>query len=241
MLANDGIFPGFPSRSEATPVPAAFFSEVLPKIDDLLELKAFLVALRRIKRRKGAVRWVSDTELRSAPELRDHSPDRVDAALRSAVMRGLLIDVPLTGDGVKERAAFFLNDPEGRRAASRVRSGAVEIAIGARAVAPEREGPGDGAIAASIFGLYEETIGPVPGAGIAEELAEAETAFPHEWIAAAFREAGAQNVRRWAYVRAILARWREEGRKETTDGTAERRSPKGRYRTGRYGQIVRWK
>ena len=37
-MVSDGLFPGFPSRSEATPIPAIFFTEVLPQLDDLLEL-----------------------------------------------------------------------------------------------------------------------------------------------------------------------------------------------------------
>jgi DNA replication protein len=237
-VTTDEVFSGFPSRSEATPIPAAFFSEVLPQLDDLVEVKVFLVALRRIKRGKGTMRLVSDAELRTAPELCDQSPEAIDQAATSVAKRGLLIGVPLTGDGIKEHAAYFLNDPEGRKAAAQVRTGAVEVATGARGLPTEA---GRQETPPNIFMLYEETIGPLPGAGIAEELGEADAEYPDDWIADAFKEAAAQNVRRWAYVRAILTRWREEGRKETIDGTAERRSQKGRYRTGRYGQVVRWK
>ena len=240
-MVRDGLFPGFPSRSEATPIPAIFFTEVLPQLDDLLELKVFLVALRRIKRRKGSVRWVSDTELRAAPELCDQRPEAIDDAAQSVAKRGLLVDVSLGGDGGAGHAAYFLNDPEGRRAASQVRSGAVEIAGGVTGLTDPPTSSNVQRDAVSIFRLYEETIGPVPGAGIAEELTEAEAGFASDWIADAFKEAAAQNVRRWAYVRAILARWREEGRENSTNGTAERSSSKGRYRNGRYGRVVRWK
>lgn len=240
-MARDGIFAGFPGRSEATPVPATFFTEVLPDLDDIVELKVFLVALRRIKRRKGSVRWVSDTELQAAPELCDQRPEDIDEAARSVAGRGLLVGVPLSGDGGTGRAAYFLNDPEGRKAASQVRSGVVEIASGVTGLTPPPTSSNEQRDAVSIFRLYEDTIGPVPGAGIAEELTEAEAGFASDWIADAFKEAASQNVRRWAYVRAILARWREEGREESTNGTAERPSSKGRYRNGRYGRVVRWK
>jgi DnaD/phage-associated family protein len=117
----------------------------------------------------------------------------------------------------------------------------VEIASGVTGLTPPPTSSNEQRDAVNIFRLYEETIGPVPGAGIAEELTEAEAGFASDWIADAFKEAAAQNVRRWAYVRAILARWREEGREESTNGTAERPSSKGRYRSGRYGRVVRWK
>ena len=156
-------------------------------------------------------------------------------------MRGLLIGVPLTGNGAAGHVAYFLNDPEGRKAASLVRTGAVEIESGVRGITPPPASPDDPPSALNIFRLYEDTIGAISGAGMAEELGEAEAEFPSDWIVDAFKEAAAQNVRRWAYVRAILARWREEGREETTHGTAERRSPKSRDRAGRYGRVVRWK
>ena len=239
-MPNDSAFAGFPSRSEATAVPAAFFSEVLPALDDLLELKVFLVALRRIKRQKGSVRWVSDAELRDAAELAGNSPQSIGAAADAAAARGLLVHLRLAETEIPARCAYFLNDAEGRKAASRVRAGAVELADGVAAADPAPIAAQGAPAPLNIFRLYEDTIGTIPGAGVAEELADAEANFPDDWITDAFGEAAAQNVRRWAYVRAILARWREEGREGPKDGTAERRASKGRYRAGRYGGVVRW-
>ncbi len=240
LVTSQHPFPGFPSRSDATAIPAAFFSEVLPALHDLLELKTVLVAIRRIKRQKGSVRWVSDAELRDAPELAGNAPQSIDAAAASATARGLLLHLPLAESGTAQRCAYFLNDPEGRKAISRVRTGAVEIADGATVADPTPIATQGVPAPLNIFRLYEDTIGTIPGARIAEELADAESAFPDDWIADAFREAAAQNVRRWAYVRAILARWREEGKEGPIDGTTERRASKGRYRAGRYGRVVRW-
>ena len=50
-------------------MPEAFYSEILPRLTSLAEAKVFLVALRRIRRRKGAIRWVTARELASAPEM----------------------------------------------------------------------------------------------------------------------------------------------------------------------------
>lgn len=235
-------FSGFPARTKATPVPEVFFSEVLPGITDLAELKLALVALRHIRRKKGAVRWVTASEMLAAPEVGDLGETegvdkevRVAEALNGIVERGVLIEVPLEGEGGVSDAAYFLNEPEGRRAAELVRAGGASVGMPVAAREPAMVAPDAG----GIFHLYEEAIGPIPGAGMANELAEAELEYSNEWIREAFLEAASQNVRRWAYVRAILARWRDEGRSE--DGTTERRATQDRYRAGKYGRIVRSK
>jgi DnaD/phage-associated family protein len=226
-------------------VPEAFFSEVMPGIDSLAELKAVLVALRRIRRRKGNVRWVTASEVVAAPELGDlglaaQDGDRAGAVLRALDMaagRGVLVAVGLQGPEGAADTAYFVNDREGRRAAELVRTGA--FSIGSLPVQAPVQGGAADKPAPGIFRLYEDVIGPIPGAELADELAAAERDYPAQWVEEAFREAAAQNVRRWAYVRAILARWREEGRNE--DGTTQRRSAQDRYRAGKYGRVVRWK
>lgn len=246
-------FSGFPSQTDATPVPASFFSEVLPDIDDILELKLFLVALRRIKRRKGSIRWVLESELLAAPELSrtpsgpqspdaGHTTEQAHQALDRAMRRGLLVAVALGEHpmGARPESAYFLNDPEGRRSAELVRTGAASVGTPPAPPILDDGMPGPTRAVANIFRLYEDTIGTIGGAGIADQLVEAEAHYPADWIAEAFHEAAAQNVRRWAYVRAILARWQEEGR-STTNGTTERSAAKSRYRTGKYGGVVRWK
>ena len=68
---------------------------------------------------------------------------------------------------------------------------------------------------------------------LAEELLDAEQTYPAEWIEEAFRIAVTNNVRRWAYVRAILERWAEEGRGEphrthSASDVREKRAPYGK-------------
>ena len=90
----------------------------------------------------------------------------------------------------------------------------------------------------NIYQLYESVIGPVPGAVLADELADAERTYPAEWIRDAFKEAAVQNARRWAYVRAILQRWRDSGK---AGGAKPQQTAADRYRSGEYGQVVRWR
>lgn len=238
-----GAFSGFPHRTEATAVPEVFFSEVLPAIEDLAELKVLLVALRRIRRQKGSIRWVSASDVVAAPEVGALSgavaPDGREAAVRrglaAAVARGVLLAVPLA-EGQATETAYFLNDFEGRRAMERVRLG--EVSLGLPPVPPVPL-PESAPAEMDIFRLYEETMGrPVPGAALAEELKDAERDYPPDWLRGAFREAAVHEVRSWAYVRAILVRWREEGR---SDGTVGGHPTEARYRAGKYGRVVRWR
>lgn len=228
-------FQGFPTPTQATAVPEAFFAEILPRLTSVEEIKLFLVVLRRIRGRKGAIRFVTAHELADAPELGELTDatdpgEAVPRVMADFVRAGVFLKVELAnGD-----AAYFVNDSEGRRAAERVKAGDAALSpqpVRARPEEPASQ-PGE------IFRLYEDTIGPIPGAGIAQELSEAEQEYPAGWIREAFQEAAAQNARRWAYVRSILRNWRDRGR---GDGTTERRPAKDRYRGGEYGQVVRWR
>src|SRR2546428_13159417 len=70
---------------------------------------------------------------------------------------------------------------------------------------------------ANVYQLYEENIGPLTPM-VAQELKEAETLYPFEWIEEAFREAAALNKRSWRYAARILERWAVEGRKREEAG-----------------------
>jgi DNA replication protein len=63
----------------------------------------------------------------------------------------------------------------------------------------------------NIFVLYEQNIGLLSPL-IADQLRDAASIYPQEWIEAAFREAVQYNKRSWKYISAILRRWETEGR-----------------------------
>jgi len=65
--------------------------------------------------------------------------------------------------------------------------------------------------AGAIFKVYESEIG-VLTATIAEELKLAVSEYPDGWIIDALKESARQNKRNWSYARAILKRWKAEGR-----------------------------
>ncbi len=90
----------------------------------------------------------------------------------------------------------------------------------------------------SLAELYRKNIGKVTPI-IRDELKEAATIYPQEWIVDAIYEAVRNSAPSWAYIGAILKNWRAEGRGsgETGrhSGSAEDTE---KYFKGRYGHLV---
>jgi DnaD/phage-associated family protein len=212
-------FPGFPAGALATAIPAVFFTQLLPLIDDADELRVTLYAVYALWRRKGYPRFVSERELRAeAPLLAALgnggdalSLERLSAGLRKAVERGSLLTLTL-GEGRGREDLYFLNSPSGRRAVTLLRAGRLDLG---RPLSPESAPPASQR--RNVFQLYEANIGPLTPL-VAEELKEAEELYPYEWLEEALREAALLNKRSWRYASRILQRWATEGRKREEAG-----------------------
>jgi DNA replication protein len=226
-------FPGFPDgKLRATPVPNLFFSDLLPLVDNLLELKVTLHCLWLYRLKGGEWPCVAAAEL-EADELlgrsllvgaahpsarvtqRQLAREALHEGLERAVGRGTLLQVSAQGSDGREQTWYLLNSERGRTAVERLEHGewAPEGASGAAHLEARRP---------NIFNLYEQNLGLIQSSMLAEELTDAETTYPAEWIEEAFRIAVGNNVRRWAYVRRILERWAEEGRGPRGQGQADR-------------------
>ncbi len=219
------IFSGFsPGKTRNVILPEDVFTRLLPIIDDLDEVKVTLYVLYRLARQSGRVKYMYHHDLLNDPVLSSSLPGMasIEAALDRAVERGTLLRAEAEIDGRRE-VVYFANTPRGRAALEALRRGEPlpEVA------SPPRP---------NIFVLYEENIGPLTPL-IAEELKEAEETYPAEWIEAAFREAVALNKRSWRYVRAILERWRSEGRRDETDRRGDKDDSR-RYLEGKYGEYI---
>jgi DNA replication protein len=207
-------FPGFPAGKMATtPVPNLFFSDLLPQIDHLGELKVTLHLLWLIGRKRGPLRYARLSELLADERLleglrtRSHvGEDVLRDALERATARGTILHASVhRGELVEDW--YLVNGPNGRDAIARLRSGELDLlADVAEDVQIQVERP-------NIFVLYEQNIGLLTPM-IADELREAERSYPEAWIADALREAVAANKRSWRYALRILERWRAEGKDE---------------------------
>lgn len=223
-------FIGFPDgKLNTARVPELFFSDLLPLIDDLAELKVTLHALWLLSGQEDEMRYLRGDDLRGDQillrslnldsELRSQQAALSDA-LERAVARNTLIRVEVE-EVTRNRAPvwedlYFLNTIQGRRAAAIIRTGKLNDL---HAVLPEEarlrvERP-------NIFVLYEQNIGLLTPL-IADQLRDIEKSYPPEWIAEALDIAVAANKRALRYILAILKRWENEGK---DNGETPQRDP----------------
>jgi len=199
-------FSGFPpGKVRSASIPEPVFTELIPIVDDLAELKLTLHVLWRMGQQRGKVRYLRRADLTAdqvlLSGLGDAPTEALRTALERAIERGTLLRAETAIGGATEEL-YFANTARGRAAVE---------AIGRGEWPDELES----AARPNIFTLYEQNIGLLTPL-IADELREAEKEYPAEWIEEAFREAVSLNKRSWRYIRAILERWRTEGRGEKT-------------------------
>jgi DnaD/phage-associated family protein len=193
------------------------FTELIPQIDNLAELKVTLHAYWLLAHKTGRRRYVGraelaeDATLSSGLKLPGSLPsEALQEGLERAVARGTLLRVCMHD----QNDYYFLNSERGREAVAELKAGRWTIngpSPPTRVTVPRP----------NIFALYEQNIGPIPPL-LAEELSEAGQAYPSTWIEDAFREAVHLNKRSWRYVYRILERWAAEGK---DDGTVGRDHP----------------
>lgn len=212
-------------------VPAAFFTELLPAIDHLGELKVSLYAVWLLARQSGPRRFFERRHLAEDRRLMEAvtgpgvgADDALDDALERAVTRGTLLRAA-SGDGSQ---IFVLNTPKGREAMDALHRGAwTPEHIDLEGLEADRP---------TIYTLYEQNIGPLTPM-IADALKDAEASYPMAWIEDAVRLAVENNARKWRYVEAILRDWSTRGRDEGKDrGDSE--EARRRYVEGEFADYI---
>jgi DNA replication protein len=195
-------------------LPDSFFTQVMPKIQDLTELKVVLYAAYLIQRKpdsstQSAERSVTYKELeaeicRLSAELNEET---LRQALDSAVKHGILLHSTSNINGMLED--IYSLTTESRQPS-----------------------------AVNIFAIYEQNIGVITPM-IAEELKEAEKIYPPQWIEEAFKEAVTLNKRSWRYIARILERWASEGKDSGEYKRDIKKDGPDKYIKGRYGHLVK--
>jgi len=187
----------------------SFFTKVVPKIQDLAELKIVLYVAYLILRKPDHPQFVTYKELKaeSCRLSADLGEETLRQALGSAVEHGTLLHSTLNIDGMLEDVYSLTVD--------------------------SRQPP-----AVNIFALYEQNIGIITPM-IAEELKEAEKIYPPQWIEEAFKEAVTLNKRSWKYIARILERWASEGKDSGEYKRDIKKDGPDKYIKGRYGHLVK--
>ncbi len=235
MPLRQSGFIGFPDgKLKPVRVPDFFFTDLLPQIDDLAELKVTLHAFWLLNTQEAEVRYLRGDDLRNDDillhgleleiELRSARAALEDALQRAVARQTFIrldVEAPRAGpagqgddNSASEAGArapvwedwYFLNTVKGRQAAAMIRTGKMhDIAAVTPGEARLRvERP-------NIFVLYEQNVGMLTPL-LADQLRDTEKSYPPDWIAEAFDIAVASNKRSLRYIQAILKRWETEGK-----------------------------
>jgi DNA replication protein len=233
-------FSGFPpGRFSMTSLPAPFFSELLPLIDDLAELKVLLFCFWALPQKEGRFAYLrrrdfvqNEALMRGLAVIDPHAGAEVllDVTLAGAAEHGTLLRAEVTLADERAETLYFVNTARGRAAveqlaAGRWQPGDLENPV---EILPERP---------NIYQLYERNIGPLTPM-ITDELKDAEKEFPAEWLEEAMRVAVAANKRSLRYIRAILERWRGEGKDHDEADQGNRGQAGKRYISGEYADFI---
>ena len=211
-------FAGFPDgKLRLTSIPNLFFSDLLPAIDNMAELKVTLYAFWALTQRDGPVRYLRLVDFLNDPMFMEGmaanmslAGKAVEDGLERAVARGSFLHVSVeSADGQMD--LYFLNTEKGRAAVEGITKGEWRPDVSQEeTITLLVERP-------NVFVLYEQNIGQLTPL-IADELRDAEKSYPARWLAEAIELAVSNNVRKWRYVLAILERWRQEGKQDGISG-----------------------
>lgn len=231
---TESTFAGFSAdENQTTPILTAFFTELLPTIDHLAELKLTLYAFWALGKQHGnhphlrRGHLLADSRLMSAlkapglPEV-----EALDDALERAVQRGTLLRAK--ADSADE-VFIFMNAPKGRAARQALQSGDWQPSGSGPQLRLDQDRP-------NIYVLYEQNIGALTPM-IAEQLQDAAHEYPSGWVEEAMRIAVANNVRKWRYIEAILEDWKTKGRDERED-RQDPEATRRRYLGGEYSEYI---
>ena len=194
---------GFISLSES------FFTQAVPEIQDLAELKVVLYVTYLILRKPDHPHFVTYKELKaeSCRLSAKLSEETLRQALDSAVEHGTLLHSTSNINGMLGDVYSLTVD--------------------------SYQPP-----TINIFDLYEQNIGMI-GPMIAEELKEAEKLYPPQWIEEAFKIAVTLNKRNWRYIARILERWASEGKDSGEYKRHTKTYGPDKYVKGKYGHFVK--
>ncbi|MBZ0254644.1 DnaD domain protein, partial [bacterium] len=220
-----------------TAFPTLFFSDLLPMIDDLAELKVTLFCFWALHQKEGRFRYLRLAEFKADATLCEGmhaaNPDSepgvtLEAALNRAVQRGTLLCEEVALDAGNEKL-YFVNTALGRAAIDQLKAGEWRPGNGETLVEILPERP-------NIYKLYEQNIGSLTPI-ISDALKDAEKDYPLEWIQDAIQVAAEESKRNWRYIQGILKRWELEGKSRGINGRSVEQDGQS-YLKGKYTGFI---
>lgn len=207
-------FSGFPAgEMHSVLMPQLFYTDLLPQIDDLAELKLTLYVFFLLQAEQPPDPWITDDRLRRDPILLDMIADTsdlydpvtlLDAALERALIRNTLLPLEIRSAGMDEtQKAYVLNTETGRRAQQQTPH-TVSREAGRSPLATDQSLP---------FKYYQQNFGLLTPL-VADHIRDLEREYAADWICEAMEIAVQHNARSLRYVEAVLDRWARERRSD---------------------------
>ncbi|MDQ4044470.1 MAG: DnaD domain protein [Chloroflexota bacterium] len=201
----------------AVAIPQRFFTEVLPEITSIGELRVTLTFFRLLPEHGGIEAPVPErTILADRPMQQAFRVDGIptgdvrQAALKAldrAVARGTLLRV-VSRSGRASTVWYFLHTTVTRELVAAIQRGAVAPP---KVMWSDDHAPEINTDPPTPFYLYEQNIGPLTPM-VADRISRAMDDYPSVWIEDAIAEAVTYNRRSWKYIERILESWSEQGR-----------------------------
>ncbi len=222
-------------------IPDQFFTDILPIIADLHQLKLALYLLFTFGKIESGFHYTTLFTILDKMEIdqilgfeeidpsRDSLIEHLKTNLKNLSELGIIFLVD-TGLPDKPDTLIFLNSSKGRAAIQAYQNGQLSVEgniIGNSAW--ENSKP-------SLFTLYEDNIGPLTPI-IADAIIDAENDYPERWISEAINLSAKRNIRNWNYINAILKKWRQNGRDESVEAEGEKPDYK-KYSDGEFADLI---
>jgi DnaD/phage-associated family protein len=205
------------ATEECALLPESFFTQVVPQVKNMAELKVILYFFYLLNHKQGYPKCVTHKELlsRCVPAMGEKE---FQNGLRLATERGVILSRGLDINGKQENIYFA-----SKESLNEVSTKTIPKLTTQRL---------------NIFVLYEQNIGLITPL-IAEELKEAAKLYPTQWIEEAFKEAVTMNKRSWKYISRILERWASEGKDSGEHRQDIKKGGPDKYIKGKYGHLVK--
>lgn len=204
-------FSGFPRKGRLIRIPGLFFSDLLPQIDHLGELKVTLYCFWRLQQQKGQRLYIRASEIAADRVFmaglgvrEEDQHETLREGLERAVARGTLLHAQFK-EKSRTTDLYLVNTDRGWAMIEAIEKGEWQPGDEPKVLLDlSVERP-------TIFTLYEQNVGPLTPL-LADKLRDLDETYSEEWLMEAIRIAVERDARNLRYIEAILVRWKREGR-----------------------------
>jgi len=215
-------------------VPESFFTQIMPVIHDVIELKVILYIFRCLSQKPVDSAFMTYSELLSSgPAFLLITKNDLTKALETAVEDKALLHLS-RGLKSKQQDIYFVNSESNREIIEQIKRG--ELSLKPFSDIPKEEQARQQS--SNIFVIYEQNIGMITPI-LSDELKAATELYQEQWIEEAIKEAVLLNKRSWRYIARILERWAKEGKSIGADRQGNKKSSTNKYISGKYGHLVK--